>query len=332
MLESSFSDRLVLVLLAFVLNALLGGPLSLYRNVPSPVRGFDLVVRYVESKMNRNWRSANDLRMRGALLTLLVLGCGWVFGLWAERIGQTAYGPVPVALILACLLPLRPLYDAALYVTRALEANDLERARRELRQMARRNIGQADAHAVARTGIESLLRHFSDALLTPLCFYLWLGLPGLLLAVLANRLERLFSQRAPQQNAFAALALRTAQALRYIPARLAALVIALSASFVPRGNMPRAIVTAFRDAPKFKSANRGWPVAAGAGALGLTLGGPYSVHLNYVDDPWVVPRMRGGIASVKATAVDLRRALYLYAVSVGLMGFLLVLAGYGING
>jgi adenosylcobinamide-phosphate synthase len=68
------------------------------------------------------------------------------------------------------------------------------------------------------------------------------------------------------------------------------------------------------DAGKHRSPNAGWPEAAMAGALALSLSGPRRYPGLMVDDPWI------GDGTARATARDVARALSLFVVACALNG------------
>jgi adenosylcobinamide-phosphate synthase len=79
-----------------------------------------------------------------------------------------------------------------------------------------------------------------------------------------------------------------------------------------------------RDAGKHRSPNAGWPEAAMAGALGLSLAGPRAYGGVTVDDVFM------GDGRRDATAQDIRTALSLYrradAILIALVGLLAIIA------
>ena len=98
-------------------------------------------------------------------------------------------------------------------------------------------------------------------------------------------------------------------------ARLAGL-LAIGALAVNGASPAKALAAAWRDAPKHASPNAGWPEAAAAGALGLTLGGPRSYGgAEAVDGASL------GDGRREANAADIRRALALYRISTATLWF-----------
>jgi adenosylcobinamide-phosphate synthase len=101
--------------------------------------------------------------------------------------------------------------------------------------------------------------------------------------------------------------------------RLAALILIAAAAL--RRDEAAAIDawrTVWMDAPRHRSPNAGYPEAAMAGALGLSLGGPRVYDGERVDDA----PMGGGRWA--ANAADIRRALALYRTADAILIALLV--------
>lgn len=311
----SVSDRLLLALVALVLNALLGGPLRYYRalGVPSLARLLDAPIRMAEKKLNREHRSDAERKTRGVMLLTAAIGVAMLAGDYVgEYTAKTSYGPAVEIFLLALLLPLRSYFDEVLYVARALERQELEASRKAVREMAERNIGQLDTHAIARAAIEALAKNFTHRVCTPLLGYVIFGLPGLFVCIAVARLQALLGYPSHRYVAFGWSISKFYNALQYIPSRIGACLLAISAGFTPRGNAVNGVIYMVKHGRHFVS-NYGWAIAAVAGGLGLTLGGPRSYQLAYIADPWVEA------GTTQATASDVRRMLYLTSVAASLL-------------
>ena len=103
----------------------------------------------------------------------------------------------------------------------------------------------------------------------------------------------------------------------YISA-IAALLIALAAP----GRMLPAFGAMMRDAPKHRSPNAGWPEAAMAAVLGLSLAGPRQYGQRMSKDPALYPQGRRD-----ATAHDIRAALLVMWRAIALFAVFLLAAG-----
>jgi adenosylcobinamide-phosphate synthase len=95
----------------------------------------------------------------------------------------------------------------------------------------------------------------------------------------------MIGHRTPRHEAFGWAAARLDDVLNWVPARITALLIALT----HRWTDPAPIL---RDAPLHRSPNAGWPEAAMAVVLNVSLSGPRSYNGSLRDYPWVWPEGR----------------------------------------
>jgi adenosylcobinamide-phosphate synthase len=129
----------------------------------------------------------------------------------------------------------------------------------------------------------------------------------------------MIGHRNPRYLEFGWAAARLDDALNWIPARLAGLLLCVA------GLRPGALRIMWRDARLHRSPNAGWPETATAAVLGLALAGPRIYGGVITDDPYL-----NAEGSRDATPEDIRRAVALvwraWGVLLGL-AFLLGLAG-----
>jgi adenosylcobinamide-phosphate synthase len=90
---------------------------------------------------------------------------------------------------------------------------------------------------------------------------------------------------------------------------LSGVVLAIAALFARGAMAGRAVKIMLRDARRHRSPNAGWPEAAMAGALGLSLAGPRQYADGWVADAWI------GDGTAQATPEDIARALGLYRLA-----------------
>lgn len=188
--------------------------------------------------------------------------------------------PIAEGLALKPALSLRALIEAGLAVERALRRGDLQAAREQLSwHLVSRPTADLASHEVASAAISSLAENLSDALVAPLMAYCVAGLPGAYAYRFVNTADAMLGYRTPELEWFGKTSAHLDDAANLIPARLTALLIAAAAPLVA-GSSRRALRIARTDAGRTASPNAGWPMAAMAGALDVTLAkrGAYSLH------------------------------------------------------
>jgi adenosylcobinamide-phosphate synthase len=148
-----------------------------------------------------------------------------------------------------------------------------------------RDTAALDGPGVARAAIESAAENLSDGIVAPAFWFLIGGLPGMLIYKAVNTADSMIGHRTPRHEAFGWAAARLDDGLNWVPARLTALLIA-----VTHGHFDRAPI--LRDGPLHRSPNAGWPEAAMAVVLDVALSGPRSYHGERKDYPWVWPEGR----------------------------------------
>ena len=231
-----------------------------------PLVGFGRLARWLEGRLNGPDRRGG--RARGVLgwcLAVLppVLLAGWLgtrFDWWWD------------ALALYFALGLKSLAQHAQPVAQALRLGQLDEARRRVGYLVSRDTTRLDAAGVARAGTESVLENGSDAVFAALFWFLIGGAPGVVLYRLANTLDAMWGYRTARLRRFGWAAARLDDALNYAPARLVALTYALL------GDTRRALRCWRQQAPHWDSPNAGPVMAAGAGALQVSLGGVAIYH------------------------------------------------------
>jgi adenosylcobinamide-phosphate synthase len=172
-------------------------------------------------------------------------------------------------------LATRSLHVETKKVLQALEAGDLERARRELSLLVGRDTAHLDEPEILRALVETIAENISDGVIAPL-FYLGLGGPAWAMTYKAiNTLDSMVGYKNERYRHIGWASARLDDLANFFPARLAGLMIALS-SFILGKSWRDSLTILGRDHGRHESPNSAWPEAAMAGALGVQLGG-----LNY---------------------------------------------------
>ena len=205
----------------------------------------------------------------------------------------------------------RSLHDHARPVAAALRAGNEAEARRRVSLMVSRDSAALDITAAAT---ESVLENGNDGVFGALFWFAVAGAPGAVLYRLANTLDAMWGYRNERYRHFGWAAARLDDVLNFIPARLTAL------TYAALGRARLALSCWRRQAPAWDSPNAGPVMAAGAGALGVSLGGPARYQGEWHERPPLG-------AGAPPGADDIERALKLVRHGVWLWLALLLAGG-----
>ncbi len=303
-------DPLALMLIAMILDALIGGVRIMPGLMPHPVEIIGALVDLLDRRLNRAHRTQTDRAVRGfiaAMFVVVVCGAvGWGIA-WLTQ--NHDFGWIIELAGLVALLAQRSLYDHVRAVGSRLADEGLEAGRVEVSKIVGRDPSRLDHSGVSRAAIESLAENFSDGVVAPVFWYLLFGFPGLLIYKAVNTMDSMVGHMSGKYRAYGMTAARLDDILNLIPARLSGMFISLAALLAPTARPGAALKVMMRDASKHRSPNSGWPEGAMAGALGLALAGPRRYADYTTDDPWI------GDGTAKAGPRDIYRALYIYMVA-----------------
>jgi adenosylcobinamide-phosphate synthase len=220
------------------------------------------------------WLALGERLAPAGPLARLLWGAGWLGGGIGLSAGLAAALPSMVlveGIAASTLLAYRALDRAVGVVQAALAGGDLAGARRLLGwHLVSRPTADLSPAEVAAAAIESLAENLSDSVVAPLGWHLAGGLPGLAAYRFSNTADAMWGYRDERYRRLGMAAARFDDLLNLVPARLAALLIALAAQATNRRGRESWRV-ARRDHGRTASPNAGWPMAAMAGALDTTL-------------------------------------------------------------
>ena len=190
---------------------------------------------------------------------------------WGAAVDTALLG-VLMAWLLKCMLSWRLLREEVGAVELAL-AQSLEAGRERLSWLVSRDTAQLSASQVRESAIESLAENLNDSVVAPIFWFVLLGLPGAAVYRFANTADAMWGYRGKNWEWAGKWAARADDVLSWLPARLTALLLALAARGLP-------LQALGHEARKTPSPNSGWPMAAMALALGISLGKPGVYTLN----------------------------------------------------
>ncbi|MBE9475512.1 MAG: cobalamin biosynthesis protein [Proteobacteria bacterium] len=283
-------NHVEILLLALILDAVLGEPEWLWSRIPHPVKIFGTGISWFDEKLNKEpLRKIKGFLVVGILVLLAGLS-GWLLTVIPD------YGIIEV-IVVSVLLAHKSLVQHVMNVGVAL-AKDLTLGRKEVTRIVGRTTGHMQPSDVARAAIESAAENFSDGVIAPALWYLVFGLPGILIYKVINTADSMIGYKTEKHSDFGYATAKLDDILNLIPARFSSILICLTSK--PHHSFKIVL----KDAPLHRSPNAGWPEAAMAAVLNISLAGPRFYDGKKVDYPFVNANARRHL-----DPEDIRRAV-----------------------
>jgi adenosylcobinamide-phosphate synthase len=315
-----------LTFVAMLIELCFGYPAALHRAIGHPVTWIGHLIAWLDRVLNRASASPAARRAAGIAAVLIVLAIvGAIAVLLQSALLRLPFGILAASLVASTLIAQRSLHRHVADVAAALTTGGVVAGRRAVAHIVGRDTEMLDAAGVARAAIESLAENFSDAVVAPVFWMAIGGLPGAALYKAINTADSMIGHRTERHQAFGWAAARLDDLVNLPASRLSALLLIAAAAVTKNTSPGAAWRTMQRDAARHRSPNAGYPEAAIAGALGLSLAGPRFYGGAPVEDAFM------GDGRREADATDIRRALALYRtadaillVALGLLALALI--------
>lgn len=308
----SWSDTLVITLIALAADAIIGDPDWLWRRLAHPVAVIGRTIAALDRALNRETWTPARRRLAGVATILLLTIAALLAGYAIEAmIPRGPAGNIALGLLASTLIAQKSLYQHVARVHAAFSMGGLAAARDAVSLIVGRDPNSLDESGVSRAAIESCAENFSDGVVAPTFWLATLGVPGLLAYKAINTADSMIGHRSDTYRDFGWASARLDDLVNLVPARIAGLLLVFAAPLA-RGSMASALRTMWRDARNHRSPNAGWPESAMAGALGIKLAGPRRYAEGLVDDPYL------NVNGRDATPADIRRALRVLAAACGI--------------
>jgi adenosylcobinamide-phosphate synthase len=258
-------EIIAILALAVIVDLALGDP----PNAVHPVAWMGKVIAFLE-KGGLKLKPAGQF-VYGIAMTLFVTAIftvpTWFIIHYAWRF-NVVVGIILAALLFKSTFTITGLRRAALKIKKLLESEKLGETRFELRALVSRDTSELPGPLLASAAVESVAEGTCDSVVAPMFYFLFLGVPGAIGYRAINTLDAMIGYHGKYEY-LGKFAARLDDILNYIPARLAALVLVLAATFQKSGW--DSWQTAREEHRRTESPNAGWPIAAMAGALGARL-------------------------------------------------------------
>jgi adenosylcobinamide-phosphate synthase len=304
----------LVVALALALDYLLGEPRSYH-----PLVGFGRLADAIEARLNGLQATFADGVLGWCLAVIPLLLLGWAVDTWLAS-SEFLYLIWSLA-ILYLAIGWNSLMEHADAVSEPLARGDIEAAREAVAHIVSRDTAALDEAGIARGAIESVLENGADAIFAALFWFALLGVPGVLAYRLINTLDAMWGYKNERYQQFGWMAARVDDAVNFLPAQLTALTYALLGS-----HRAQAFACWKSQGMSWKSPNAGPVMAAGAGALNVSVGGNETYHgklqQRSVLGPEVDDRTRPSATGLRQSCRLVNRSLALWVIVIALIEFL----------
>ena len=301
------------LLIGFGLDQLFGDP----EKLPHPIVGFGHLISFGEKHLNKG----KFLFAKGALMTIfLTLPIYFVSYLFINITTNYNYifNLLLTAIIVFYCLSARTLRSEVRQVFEALEQST-DAGRKQLSRIVGRDTATLEPQYIQSAALETLAENLSDGVIAPLFWFALLGAPGMLTYKMINTLDSMIGYKNDRYFYFGKFAARLDDATNYIPARITAFLMLLSANKLSK--------TAFvlKNGSQHSSPNSGYPEAALAAILNCRFGGPNSYFGKIVDKSFIGSNIK------VFQLVDMKKALRVNAASEWLMVTIVAVLMYTLN-
>jgi adenosylcobinamide-phosphate synthase len=322
-LQLIFADRVLILIAAFCIEAVLAYPAIVFGAIGHPVSWIGRLISALESRLNRPDYSTDLRRAAGIASVALLVAISISAGLALEMAIRAVpfLGFVLAVLMVAALIAAGSLDQHVRAVASALRSDGLSGGRKNIAKIVGRDPDALNEAAICRAAIESLAENASDGVTAPVFWYFLGGLPGMVAYKAINTADSMIGHMSERYRAFGWAAAKIDDLVNWPASRLTGLIFIAAAALVPGASAVTAWQAFWRDARRHRSPNAGWPEAAMAGALRLRLAGPRVYAGAVVDDHWM------GDGRAEATVEDIDRALMIYRT--GFAGALLIIGAIG---
>ncbi len=256
------------MVVGFIIDIIFGDPYSL----PHPVRAIGTLI----SKLEKFVRSRfNNLRKGGVFLAIAVLVISTLAPLLILIICYRINVILGIAIeSVMCwqLVAARCLQKESMKVCRALEENDTEKARKAVSMIVGRDTDVLDEKGIIKAAVETVAENTSDGVTAPIMYISAGGAALGFLYKAVNTMDSMIGYKNEKYADIGRFAARLDDLLNYIPSRLTALAMILSA-YLLRFDVKNAFYIWKRDRRKHASPNSAQTESVCAGALDIRLAG-----------------------------------------------------------
>ena len=257
------------LILGFIIDFFLGDPYSL----PHPIRLIGTMIMKLEKKIRKP--DSDYDRLCGTVLAVIVLAASTIapLGILLISYGISKWLGIAVESILCYyLIAATCLKKESMKVFHAISAKDTEKARHAVSMIVGRDTACLDESGIIKAAVETVAENTSDGVTAPIFYMTFFGAIGGFFYKAANTMDSMIGYKNEKYLNFGRFAARLDDILNFIPSRLTAVFMILSA-YILKFNGGGAYKIWRRDRFNHASPNSAQTESVCAGALDVMLAG-----------------------------------------------------------
>ncbi len=319
-------ERIMILIMALILDLVFGDPHNWFH----PVMAMGRAIEWLERILRRGLKISDDpeadktkKRIAGGVLVIVVICIFTAVPIMIQHISRQFGDNISWAIsafLAYQMLAMKQLKIESMRVFKALEKKDIKAAREAVSMIVGRDTRRLNERGIIKATVETVAENASDGVVAPLLFMMAFGVWGGWLYKAVNTMDSMIGYKNDRYKYFGTAAARLDDIFNYIPSRVTALFMVVSALFLNL-NWKNAVRIWRRDASKSTSPNSGQTEAVMAGALGVTLLGDAWYFGKLVKKPEIGDPLREVESSDIETA---NRVMYLSVFMIYIVGILIM--------
>lgn len=256
------------MLVGFVIDIFIGDPY----NFPHPIRAIGTLIAKLEKFVRSRFK---NLRSGGTFLALTVLIVSTLIPLAVLFVCYKInifFGLAVESVMCWQLVAARCLQKESMKVCHAVEEKDIEKARQAVSMIVGRDTDVLDETGIVKAAVETVAENTSDGVTAPIMYIALGGAPLGFFYKAANTMDSMIGYTNEKYIDIGRFAAKLDDVMNFIPSRLTALVMILSAYLLGADGKNAARIWK-RDRRKHASPNSAQTESVCAGALDIRLAG-----------------------------------------------------------
>lgn len=255
--------------MALAIDLLVGEPPNRFHPVVWMGRLIGFLDQKVERAEPRNPRRERALGALVSLAPIIIFTLAFTVLLAAVRdLLGTIIWALASAVLFKTMFAIRALESHTAPMIEDLCRDDLDAARAKAAMVVSRDVKKLDKAHITSCAIETVSENLVDSVLSPMLYFGLAGIPGATVLRVANTEDGMIGYLSERHRYVGWFAARLDDCLHYVVARMSVPFIMLALAMLGK-DWRNAWRAALRDHKQTTSPNKGWPMAAVAGGLGV---------------------------------------------------------------